>query len=397
MIKKYIHIFDDDKFIDPAIKLFEEVIPEQSVYYIIQSKNTEFRYVKSSNVAKVDLSIIKEKNELLDFINSDTNHVVFIHALNYEKQQLIFGILPDIKKVWFIWGYDLYGSWPLLKQNIYLPVTKSILEIKTNFKTRLIYNSFSFFLFHKRKIIKRINKKMFTVLNNAFDTSFYKTAKLVDFIAPVVPAEYRIIKNMNLKAEYVPFTYGCIEDLLGSNIDKNVMHQPNILVGNSADPSNNHLDIFLKLSDLDLRDRKIYVPLSYSGNDKYKEQVLRKGYELFGDKFCPLTQFMPLDEYNEILLSCGTLVFSHIRQQGVGNIIVSAYLGARIFLNEKSPVYEYYRSEGLKVFPTRELSKKLNVSLKEKELQGNREKIFNLYNREAAHEKIKKLIQIVEK
>ena len=60
---KFIHIFDDDKFIDPTIKLFEEVIPHESIYYVNKLKNSDFKYVKSSNVIRVDLSIQQEKKE----------------------------------------------------------------------------------------------------------------------------------------------------------------------------------------------------------------------------------------------------------------------------------------------------------------------------------------------
>ena len=41
---------------------------------------------------------------------------------------------------------------------------------------------------------------------------------------------------------------------------------------------------------------------------------------------------------------CDTLIFNHIRQQGVGNIITLGYLGAKIYLNKKSPVFEFYKN-----------------------------------------------------
>lgn len=395
MTFKFIHIFDDDKFIDPTINLFEEVIPHDSVYYVNKSKNTDFKYVKSSNVIRVDLSIQHEKNDLLQFINSSTSHVVLFHALESNKQNLVFEILPTIKKVWFIWGYDLYGNWSLLKQNIYQRNTQSLLNFKTDLKTKLIHNPFSFYLFQKRHLVKKISRKGYDILNNAFDTSFYRAAQLIDYVVPVVPTEYSLIKKMNLKAQYAPFTYGCIEDLLGNKINESVRNQPNILVGNSADPSNNHLEVFLELTKLDLRDRKVYVPLSYSGSLQYKEKVIEAGRELLGSNFYPLLDFMTLEEYNTILLSCGTLIFNHVRQQGVGNIIILGYLGATLFLNVKSPVYFYYQSLGIKIFNTNEIPSKLTYTLEEHEVNNNQTVLFDLYSRKAVHNKIKTLIQIV--
>lgn len=392
---KFIHIFDDDKFIDPTIKLFEEVIPKQSVYYVNKSKDIGFKYVKSSNVSGIDLSIEQEKKDLLQFINSNKSHVVFLHALESNKQNLVFEILPTIKKVWFIWGYDLYGNWPLLKQNIYEPNTQSLLNLKTDLKTKLIHNPFSFYLFQKRHLVKKISKKAYNILSNAFDTPFYRAAQLIDYVVPVVPTEYHIIKKMNLPAQYAPFTYGCIEDLLGDKINESVSNQPNILVGNSADPSNNHLEVFLELAKLDLQDRKVYVPLSYSGNSQYKEKVLQVGRELLGSNFYPLLDFMTLEEYNKILLSCGTLIFNHVRQQGVGNIITLGYLGGTLFLNAKSPVYSYYKSLGMKIFTVQEVSSQLSNTLEEQEVKNNQTILFSLYSRSAVHDKIKTLVQMV--
>jgi hypothetical protein len=392
---KFIHIFDDDKFIDPTIQLFEEVIPHESIYYVNKLKNSDFKYVKSSNVIRVDLSIQQEKKDLLQFINSNTSHVVFLHALESNKQNLVFEILPIIKKVWFIWGYDLYSNWSLLKQNIYEPNTQSLLNLKTDLKTKLIHNPFSFYLFQKRHLVKKISKKAYNILSNAFDTPFYRAAQLIDYVVPVVPTEYHIIKKMNLPAQYAPFTYGCIEDLLGDKINERVNNQPNILVGNSADPSNNHLEVFLELSKLDLQDRKVYVPLSYSGNSQYKENVLQVGRELLGSNFYPLLDFMTLEEYNKILLSCGTLIFNHVRQQGVGNIITLGYLGATLFLNAKSPVYSYYQSLGMKIFTIQEVFSQLSNTLEEQQLKNNQKMLFSLYSRSAVHDKIKTLVQMV--
>lgn len=393
--QSFIHIFNDDKFIDPSIKLFEEVVPHQSVYYIIKHKKDKLVYVKSSIIRRVDLSISEEKEELLDFINSNLKNVVFLHALDHDKQNLVFKIFPQIVKVWFIWGYDLYGNWSLLKKNIYQTETKSFLKIKSNFKERLLNNSFAFLLFKNQNLIQKISKKADTILNNTFNTKFYQAVKLIDYVAPVVPTEYLIVKKMNLKAEYAPFTYVCIEDLLGDKIDENVKNQPNILVGNSTNPSNNHVEVFLELAKLDLKDRKVYVPLSYGGNENYKKYVLQKGSELLGVNFQPLLHFMPLEKYNEVLLSCGTLIFNHIRQQGVGNIITLGYLGVNIFLNDKSPVYQYYKSIGLKIFATNQVSKNIFKPLSENITAENKNILLKLYARNAVHEKIRTLLSQV--
>ncbi len=104
---------------------------------------------------------------------------------------------------------------------------------------------------------------------------------------------------------------------------------------------------------------------------------------------------MTLEEYNKILLSCGTLIFNHVRQQGVGNIITLGYLGATLFLNAKSPVYSYYKSLGMKIFTVQEVSSQLSYTLEEQEVKNNQTILFSLYSRSAVHDKIKTLVQMV--
>lgn len=398
MQKKIIHIFDDDKFIDPTIKLFEEVRPDNSIYYVIKKNNIPLHYVKSDKVKRVDFEVFEERNELITYINSDENHVVFLHALNGSKQEIVLGIKQEIKKVWFIWGYDLYGAWPLLKKNIYLAKTKAFLNIKPNLKTRLKTNAYTFYIFKNKQVAKKISNKVFNVVNNTFNTKFYQAASLIDFVVPVVPTEFEIIENMKLKAQFAPFTYGCIEDLLGDKINETVQGKPNILIGNSANPTNNHLDVFAKLAKLNLEGRKIYVPLSYSGNEAYKKRIIKEGQKLFGDNFFPLIDFMSLEKYNEILLSCGTLIFNHVRQQGVGNIIIMGYLGASIYLNKKSPVYKYYKETGMVINEIKELTPKhFQQILSIGDIAENKRIFSNLYSRVNVHLKINTLLEIINK
>ena len=396
--RKIIHIFDDDKFIDPTIKLFEEVVPGISNYYVNKKKGIEYKYVKSDRVTRIDFHDLQERIKFYEFINSDVNHIIFFHALNSIKQEIVINIDPKLKKVWFIWGYDLYGMWPLLKKNIYLPKTKTTLNVKSNFKANIPNSSFAFFLFRNRMLVKKISNRLFNILNNTFNTKFYQAAKRIDVVVTVVPSEYQVIKNMKLDAKYAPFTYGCLEDLLGNIINETVNSKPNILVGNSADPSNNHLDIFIKLSRLNLEGRKIYVPLSYSGNEVYKRIVIEEGRRLFGENFYPLTDFMPLEEYNKLLLSCGTLIFNHVRQQGVGNIIIMGHLGAKIYLNKKSPVYKYYKQEGIKIYDVDEIaSKQFQEGLSTAAAAKNKQLFQDLYSRKKVHSKINTLLEIINK
>ena len=248
--------------------------------------------------------------------------------------------------------------------------------------------------------IKKLNfflpPKIASPISNHFDTIFYKVANQMDIVVPVVPTEFKLVKKINPNIIYAPFTYGCLEDILGINFDKNVSNGKNILVGNSGDISNNHLYIFDKLSKLNLKGRKVFVPLSYSGSEDYKNHIIKKGKELLGDNFFPITSFMSREEYNLMLLSCNTLIFNHIRQQGVGNIITLGYLGAKIYLNKKSPVFEFYKNEKITLFEINELTNKsLDYKLTDSEIIKNRKLFLKLYSKLNVQLKVNQLFEIL--
>lgn len=401
MSNKIIHIFHDDKFIDPAIKLFESVCPGISEYWVIKNEGDSLVYVTSKLAKKFNAFDNKDFDNFIAMVNTNDSSktIVFFHALDHKKQEIAIRLSKKIIKVWFIWGYDLYGNWPLLKKTIYEKYTKRYINkfLNQNQNRVIIFNSFSFWLFRKLNFFKYfLPSKAIRVLENNYNTLFFKATNEIDVIVPVIPNESKFTKKMGLEAIYAPFTYGCIEDLLGDKVNQNVLNSSNILVGNSADPSNNHIEVFLKLSKMDLGERRVYVPLSYSGNEDYKDYIVKMGEKLIGKNFYPLTTFISLEEYNEVLLSCGTLIFNHVRQQGVGNIIIMGYLGAKVFVNLKSPVYKFYKDFGIVFFDFNSLKASDIYPLSKREYENNKKLLLELYSENSVKLKILELLDIVE-
>ncbi|WP_456376534.1 TDP-N-acetylfucosamine:lipid II N-acetylfucosaminyltransferase [Lutibacter sp.] len=396
---KIIHIFNDDKFIDPAIKLIEEVYPNQSTYFIIQTVKKPFKYVKFKKAKTLLIHNKEDEAEFVNYLQKSKVKVVFFHALDIQKQRLVNLLDDKIVKVWFIWGFDFYQSWGLINIKLYEPETSNFLySQRYYYKKMIIFNNFSFWLFSKFKYRKYLlPKKINNILDSNYLTEFYKATKKIDILVPVVPTEYSLVNKIGISPTFAPFTYGCLEDILGDKIEDNVLKSKNILIGNSANPTNNHVDIFEKISKFNLKDRKIYVPLNYSGSSEYIDFVKEKGYHYFGDKFVPVLNFMPLNEYNKLLLSCGFVLFNHIRQQAVGNLITMGYLGAKIFLNKRSPVYKYYKGLGVNIYNLNELNENnLKSNLIIEDVNINKNLFFKIYSRDSVHSKVRKLLEIVQ-
>jgi hypothetical protein len=123
----------------------------------------------------------------------------------------------------------------------------------------------------------------------------------------------------------------------------------NILVGNSADPTNNHVEIFEKLKLYKDRDIKIFCPLSY-GLAEHAERMVTLGNKLFGDKFSPLLDFMPFEKYLELLGQIDIAVFAHKRQQGMGNTIILLGLGKKVYMRADITPWAMFTAMGVKVF-----------------------------------------------
>lgn len=125
----------------------------------------------------------------------------------------------------------------------------------------------------------------------------------------------------------------------------------NIQIGNSADPSNNHLEILEQL--LPFRDQNIaiYAPLSY-GNQEYAQSIIKAGVEQFGEKFKPMTDFMPFDEYLGFLGKIDIAIFNHKRQQAMGNTITLLGLGKKVYLRDDVTPWKVFEKIDAKVYST---------------------------------------------
>ncbi len=127
----------------------------------------------------------------------------------------------------------------------------------------------------------------------------------------------------------------------------------NIQIGNSADPSNNHLSMLTTLHKLKLKNIKIFAPLSY-GNKEYAANIENLGKKLFEDKFVPLIEHMPLDDYKKYLQSIDIAIFNHDRQQAMGNTINLLGMGKKLYMKSSVTPWKLFKEQNLQVFDIKE-------------------------------------------
>ncbi len=224
-----------------------------------------------------------------------------------------------------------------------------------------------------------------------------KVINRIDYFSPVLEEDYDLLKSSlkNFKPKFLDWNYGTLEDDLIRDFNSKITER-NILIGNSATYENNHLEAFEMVAHLNLEDSKIICPLSYGEGTQYTEKIIQKGHELFGTRFHPLTEFIPIDDYRKIIGSCSIVIMNHLRQQAVGNIIMMMYLGAKIFLNTENPVYHFFKKRGAVIFSTNELtSQVISLPLTDGDTAVNRNILKNYWSRQVILEKTRKLIQTV--
>lgn len=158
------------------------------------------------------------------------------------------------------------------------------------------------------------------------------------------------------------------------DIQSKLHNTTNIQIGNSADPTNNHLEILETFEKYKDENIKIYVPLSY-GNMEYAQKVATKGKEVFGDKFIAMQNFMPFEEYIKFLGDIDIAIFAHNRQQAMGNIITLLGLGKKIYMRSTITSWQLFKDIDVEVFDV----DKMNLDLISNDIKKNNQKKIKRY------------------
>lgn len=367
----------DEKFFDGIMSAFNaDTYPVEHKYIIIGAKK-DLKHVALSSMVEFVL-----ENEFLNYLQSRTVDAIIIHSLSSLPFYLIKRIPPRIKVVWIAWGYDIYSMpvpYPFVKIKLFHKLTKRLVSSeKKNNLWEKFHRAVSF-LKHRKEIEAAIHR--------------------VDYFSGVLPPEYDLInKNSFFKAKSIDFNYFPLNsDRTKENISQPYCSSYDILVGNSGDPTNNHLDVYNLLRERGIN-RKVYSFLSYGGTQKYRDTITDSGHELFGSNFHPITDFLPYSEFESVIQRCGNVIMGHERQQAIGNVNTALWLGCNVFLSDTSVAFNYYKSRGFSVFSIQQdLTKEaLDKPLPDSLRVDNRNLILKYFSPEACLEKVKAIYKELE-
>lgn len=322
--KNILHIGNIDKFIFPFVKFNEENL---------QGYNHEYLFYGYDARLDDTLGVVQCKNKgknrnirkFLFYIKAIRKikraDVVILHSTNNKVINWLLYLLPksNAKKCkWIVWGGDLHNA-------------QLSPEKQKSFPEKI-----------KRKVIPWFSS-----------------------IATVSEGNYKLAKkNYGATGNFIQcFSYPTnIPPKIKSNDDKSSEYI-NILVGNSADPINDHEEVFHRLvsSPYYSKNVKVYCPLSY-GHKAYRKEITELGFKLFGkDNFYPLTELLPIEEYNQLLLSIDIAIFNHKRPQALGNTVSLLSLGKKVYACSDTTQWNFFNELGVHLGDVLELNLKESI------------------------------------
>lgn len=331
--KPIVHIATDEKFIKAAYDIFDVTFPGKNLFIILKYDNEgSMRYIPSD----MEFISVQISDDFISLIQHEIESakIVIFHGMNFQQAQVALSINKIGKKfIWILFGFEVYTNYYLFGREIYGKKTY----------LRFVYDPIIRIKDKLRGYFYLIFKKQFEPKLQAI-----KAFKKMDFLGILYREEYEMIKQklgFTQNIQHLRFTYYPI----GTIIQSDRISGRNIMIGNSASFSNNHIETFEIIKKHNLDDRKLIVPLSY-GNAEYANKIIKEGKSIFGSHFEPLNEFMALSDYQKILQQCGVVIMNHYRQQAVGNVLNSMCMGAKVFLSEKNTLFKYLKRIGCHVF-----------------------------------------------
>jgi dTDP-N-acetylfucosamine:lipid II N-acetylfucosaminyltransferase len=332
---KYLHLFANEKFTEPYIEFINKNFDSDDHLFMVIGKGINAKITPRKNVKKVSKDF---KSLLLLLIVMLKCKNIYLHGLFIRKVVLLLFMQPWLLKKcnWIVWGGDLYHyehRKKSLKSNLYEMCRRFVIKNMGALITHI-------------KGDYELGQKWYGAKGKHFYSFMYPSNLFREY-------DLSKVKKKNTK-KYIQ-------------------------VGNSADPTNNHLEVFNKLKKFKSTEIEIICPLSY-GNVNYRDKIIEEGTEIFGENFKPVVDFLPFNQYLELLAKIDVAIFNHKRQQAIGNITTLLGLGKKVFIRDDITTWSFCTSHELKVYSINEDIDGLLDEIPVKEKRNNINKVKNHFS-----------------
>lgn len=301
-----------------------------------QQQHFFFHYFKNEKFNSLSNHFNFEDSKLSNVILENNIEKIYFHSLHYFQIKELKKIPTNIEVHWIFWSYEFYQ----------LPFNLKFLYSKNN-KT-----------FFYRKLISTLYE---TILNSFkfkvlpwyifFRNNYLSQLKRVNFFHSFIEDDFiEIFHSYQIKPTFSFHSYLDSEEV--NNFTSNKSNQF-VMIGHSASPLQNHIEIVDKFSNTNYKGSLLFV-LAY-GNKKYKKHLINYLSQL-NLKIEKIEQKIPFEEYNNKISAVTHFILNTYCQQGLGNIVFFLFNQTSIFLNPKSSTYKFLKRKGFYIFSTDEIN-----------------------------------------
>ncbi|KRE43727.1 TDP-N-acetylfucosamine:lipid II N-acetylfucosaminyltransferase [Knoellia sp. Soil729] len=361
---RILHVGSSSPFVDFLVEYFERAAP---------GCNTVLRYPsppQSSGAPQLAGAALQYAGSLGRIARAARQaDVVVAHMLTLPTAVALLSARPRAFRVWSGWGADYYRTGPEAVSLLGPRTAEFVAELGLG--------------------AEPIGGSPVRWLTEGLLT---RAAGRVDAFSAPVPEDAAVMRQRYpvLGGEYLQLNYADTGSFTRSTP---VPATGDILLGNSAYPSNNHLEAIDVLSRLDLRDRRVFTPLAY-GSATYRDAVVEHGRRVLGSAFDPLLAPLPLDQYVDRVSQCGVVMMNHHRQQGLGNVGIGLWAGAHVALSRHSPVRDFLVGHGLDVIDIESMTSLPEATVSGAALEHRREVMRGIWGRDVVLANVQKLLDV---
>ena len=365
---KVVHIHTDPKFLryNPA---FDNSIFSNTIIYISETKEDIHELYPGYNIIDIENTRIG-LNRAIEIANEAD--LIVVYMMDICKSYICNRVSPNIPIIWRFFGAELYGK---LSTYVLSDTTKQIVGIQQSpliHRLRNIANNIASYGFSYRKEFLRS-----TIRTNA--------------IAMLYKQEYEYLSNYFTLPKYIQLSYDS-KDPVNTLSDKT----KTIIIGNSRNRYNNHLDIINLLKGAVHRSYSFVFPFNYGEESIYSNSVIQNAQTLPNCHI--LNEFIDRTEYIQLFSNSAAFVSNAYRQMAMGNIFIAIRNNTKVYLNPKNSAYHWLLDEGFAVFSIDNLlddMEKENIILSAEESHKNAMAYHGLYNKYSANSLVSEILKLM--